>query len=76
MPRGKKRELKLHLVICAKIRGVGKQFDCVLATEVSRSDSECTWGSDWTRPVYAKALCRGELHFNTIPVKKEGEKKA
>lgn len=75
MPGGKKKKAsKLHMVICAKIRGVRKQFDCAFATEVSRSDSECTWGSDWARPIYTKALCRGRLHFNTIPVKKEGKK--
>jgi len=72
---GGKRELKLHLAVCAKVRGVGKQFGCIFATEVSRADSECTQGSDWARPIYTKALCRGRLHFNTTPVKKEGKKK-
>lgn len=74
MSGGGGEEPKFDLVIFAKIRGVRMTFDCVFATEVSRSSSECTQGSDWTRAIYAKALCRVQLHFNTIPVKRKGKK--
>lgn len=74
--QGGGKEPKLHLVTFAKIRGVRKRFDCVFTTEVSRSNSECTRGSDWARAINAKALCRVQLHFNTIPVKRKGKKMA
>lgn len=72
--QGKIKIKRSSSVICANIRGVRNQFDCVLATEISRSDSECTGGSDWAKTYLYKSICRGQLHFNTIPVKKEGKK--
>lgn len=52
-PRGKK-EPKLHVVECAKIRGAGEQFVGFFAITGSRSGSECVWGSDQARPIYTK----------------------
>lgn len=68
---GKKRELKLHLVICGKTRGVKKQFVWFSLLKSAALNAH----KDQIGQVLfmQKALCRGELHFNTIPVKKEGK---
>lgn len=73
MARGKKRELKLHSVICGKTRGVEKRF--VWFWLLKSADLILLEHKDQIGQVVfrQKALCRGQLHFNTIPVKEEGK---
>lgn len=71
--QGEKREPELHLVICGKTRGVKKQFLCFWL--LKSADLTLHAYKDQTGQVLfmQKALCRGQLHFNIIPVKKEGK---
>lgn len=71
--QGKKREPRLHLVICGKTRGVKKQF--VWFWLLKSVDLTLNAHKDQIGQALfmQKALCRGQLHFNTVPVKKEGK---
>lgn len=73
MSRREKRELKLHLLICGKIGGVKKHFVwfCLLkSADLTLHEHKDQIGQVL---LMQKALCRGQLHFNTIPVKEEGK---